>query len=290
MTLATEPRPPAPLDPAAGVAAIVRASGSSFTAGMRVLPRARREAVFALYAFCRVVDDVADGDAPGPRKLAALEAWRDEVERVYRGAPNTALGRALLGPIGRYALPREEFRLILEGMRMDALGPIVAPDLERLQAYTRRVAGAVGLLSLRIFGAWRGEASRRFGLALADGLQLVNILRDVEEDAARGRLYLPAEALARAGVPPEPQAALASPNLAACRAEIGRLARRRLGEACAEIAAHDRLRIAPALLMMGPYAGYLRAMERDGFRRAPARLSPLRKLALGLGCALRPQV
>ena len=269
------------------VGAVVAGSGSSFTAGMRVLPRARREAIHALYAFCRIVDDIADGDLRVPDKRAALDAWEEEIERLFAGRPGTALGRALLAPVDRYALPREEFAYVIEGMRMDVDGPVVAPDRERLAAYVRRVAGAVGMLSMRIFGAWRGAPSQRFALALAEALQLVNILRDVEEDAALGRLYLPADALAAGGVPADPSRVAGHPGLTQARALTGAWARTRFEEARAEIGSHGRLSLAPALFMMGPYERILTGMEADGFAGPGPRMGPARKVWLGVACAAR---
>ena len=269
------------------VGAVVAGSGTSFMAGMRVLPRARREAIHALYAFCRVVDDIADGDGGVPDRRAALDAWEEEVERLFAGRPLTAIGRALLDPVERYALPREEFALVIDGMRMDVDGPVIAPDRERLVAYVRRVAGAVGMLSMRIFGAWRGAPSQRFALALAEGLQLTNILRDVEEDAAQGRLYLPADALDAGGVPADPARVIGHPGLAQARAVTGGWARERFGDARAEIGAHGRLALAPALFMMGPYERMLAGMEAAGFAGPPARMGRVRKAWHGVGCAVR---
>ncbi len=269
------------------IGALVAGSRTSFMAGMRVLPRARREAIHALYAFCRIVDDIADGDAAAPDKRAALDAWAEEIERLFAGRPGTALGRALLGPVDRYALPREEFAHVIEGMRMDVDGPLVAPDRERLAAYVRRVAGAVGMLSMRIFGAWRGAPSQRFALALAEGLQLVNILRDVEEDAGLGRLYLPADALAAGGVPADPSRVVGHPGLVQARAVTGAWARGRFEEARAEIGAHGRLALAPALFMMGPYERMLAGMEAEGFAGPAPRMGPARKVWHGVACAAR---
>ena len=213
---------------AAEVRRVVAAAGSSFAAGMRVLPRMRREAIHAVYALCRVVDDIADGDAPGsddPRRRAAhLDEWEREIGSVFAGAPRTAIGAEIARAAERHDLPKDEFLLILDGMRMDAQN-IVAPSAEMLAAYVRRVAGAVGILSMRCFGAWRGDPSERFALSLARGLQLTNILRDVEEDARMGRLYLPAHVLEGAGVPRDPAAAAVHPNLPVARAMLGTEAR-----------------------------------------------------------------
>ena len=286
--LAPTPAPP-DADPAAEAAAIVRASGTSFGPGMAILSRPRREGMWALYAFARVIDDIADGPAPLADKRALLAAWDREIDSVYAGRARSAIGRALSDTAARHALPPDEFHALIAGMRMDAEGPIVAPGMAELRGYTRRVAGAVGLLSMRIFGAWRGEASESFALALGDALQFTNILRDVEEDARMGRLYLPAETLARAGVPPDPGVAAAHPRLPLAAAEIGDFAARDFARARALVGAHDRRALAPALMMMGVYAGYLALMRARGFRRdRPVRLSRAGKLWRGLACVAAP--
>jgi len=267
------------------VRGIVAASGSSFTAGMRVLPRGRRDAIFALYAFCRIVDDIADGEGEGAAKLARLAWWRDEVERVYQGAPRGAVGHELALATRRHDLPREEFDLILEGMRMDADG-IIAPEAAELDRYVRCVAGAVGILAMRVFGAWRGERSRRFALALAKGMQLTNILRDVEEDGRMGRLYLPRPILEAAGVPADPALAFAHPRLPEARRLLGLAARSQFRRARALARGHAWARMLPAYLMMGPYEALLGRMEAD-WTRPPPRRAGWRKAADGVACAAR---
>lgn len=277
-------------DPDAAVAAIVGRSGTSFAGGMAILSAPRRRAMWALYAFARVIDDIADGDWPQAEKHRLLDSWGSEIREVYAGRPASAVGRALLDPVGRYALPEAEFHALIAGMRMDADGPIVAPPMERLRLYTRRVAGAVGVLSMRIFGAWRGAPSEAFAHALGDALQLTNILRDVEEDARMDRLYLPAETLARAGVPAEPGVAAAHPALPVAAAELGSFARRDFTRAASLVACHDRRTLAPALMMMGAYRAYLAQMEARGFRRdRPVRLSKAAKLWHGLACCIAPR-
>ncbi len=256
---------------------------SSFSLGMKLLSRPRREAMRAVYAFCRVVDDIADGDMPVAEKRQMLADWRAEVDRLYKKCPQSAIGRALSGPAARYDLPRDEFLMMIEGMEMDANGPIVAPTQEDLTRYNRRVAGSVGLLSMRIFGAWIGEPSRAFALALADALQTTNILRDVEEDARLGRLYLPRESLARAGVQPTTETVADDPGLPAARADLAARARASFNRARAAIPRHSRLRVAPALAMLGVYEGYLDRMEALDFRfRGPLAMSGAEKLRRGL--------
>ncbi len=284
--LALTPQPAGPhVDPVEEVTRITKASGTSFGAGMAILPKPRRDAMRAVYAFCRLVDDIADGDFPYTDKHQALDLWREEIEALYRGAPVSATGEALLEPVAAFALPKQEFHLMIDGMAMDADGPIVGPTRETLAAYTRRVAGSVGVLSIRIFGAWKGEVSDRFALALADAFQLTNILRDVQEDAAIGRLYLPRELLEAEGLPAgDPQAVAAARTLPAVCRTLGREARAFYDEARRLAAEHDRKALRPALLMMGAYEGYLDRMEQRGFSLAgrPVRQSKLEKLMRGL--------
>jgi phytoene synthase len=284
---------PAPkgTNPQRVVDAITAEARSSFATGMRVLARPRRDAMRAVYAFARVIDDIADEDWPLADKHRLLDDWCAEIGRLYDGRPISAIGQALALPVARYKLPRAEFLMLIEGMEMDADGPIIAPPMTKLRAYTRRVAGAVGMLSMRIFGAWIGPQSERAALALGDAFQLTNILRDVEEDAAVGRLYLPREALERAGVPTgDPAAAARHPELWRACMEVGRLARADFTAARTALAGHSRMALAPALLMTGVYEGYLGQMEARGFRRegGPVSLSKPGKLWRGLVCLAGP--
>src|SRR5436309_8397409 len=174
------------------------ASGSSFYAAMRILPRAQREAMFQIYSFCRQVDDIADSEAPRPERLAALQQWRDDIDALYRGRPPARL-RDYVPSVQKFDLKREDFLAIVDGMEMDVPADIRAPALATLDLYCDRVASAVGRLSVRVFGLPPDD-----GILLAHhlgrALQLTNILRDVDEDAAIGRLYLPREALLHAGI------------------------------------------------------------------------------------------
>jgi len=176
-----------------------KASNSSFYSAMRLMPKAEREAMFAIYGFCRIVDDIAD--EPGPtleERHSALDAWGADMAALMIGAapPRTAF---LIEPVRRFRLKLDDFLAIIEGMRMDVDGPVLAPDYATLDLYCDRVASAVGRLSVRIFGMEDGP-----GMTLAHhlgrALQLTNILRDLDEDADMGRLYLPAEALDAAGI------------------------------------------------------------------------------------------
>lgn len=254
------------LDPFAYTADVVKRSGSSFSLGMRVLPPEQRSAMYAIYAFCREVDDVADGTDTDAVKRAELHEWRVEIDRLYAGHPTRPTTRALVGAVRRFDLPREEFLTIIDGMEMDLGDGLRAPDSATLWVYCRRVAGAAGLLSLHAFGADE-PAARTFAVALGEALQLTNILRDIGEDAERGRLYLPGDLLRRHGIDPDDgiQAALAHPALdAACR-DLAATARARFAEADRALLHCRRARLRPALLMMGVYEAILDALEVRGW-------------------------
>ena len=177
----------------------VKASGTSFYSAMRLLPEARRAAMFAIYAFCREVDDIADEEAPQPDKQLRLAAWRSEIDRLYDGQPSRPISLALLTPMREFKLRREDFLAVIDGMEMDATDTIQAPDMATLDLYCDRVASAVGRLSVRAFGATESIADE-VAYHLGRALQLTNILRDIDEDAGRGRLYLPRELLQKHGI------------------------------------------------------------------------------------------
>lgn len=164
---------------------------------MRILPRIRREAIFGIYDFCRAVDDIADSTGPRTDRLAQLQRWRLEVDALYRGTPTRL--QSLLTAVENFSLEKKDLLAIIDGMEMDVVTDIRAPDFAFLDLYCDRVASAVGRLCVRVFGM---DLSRGEELAhhLGRALQLTNILRDLDEDAAIGRLYLPMEALQGAGI------------------------------------------------------------------------------------------
>ena len=263
---------------------VVARSGTSFHLGMRVLPKARREAMYAIYAFCRAVDDIADEPGAQADKLAALDAWRGEIENLYQGRPSRPITRALAGPAADYGLPKAEFLALIDGMEMDAREAIQAPGWDDYRRYCRRVAGAVGMLSVRVFGE-TGVAADELAVTLGEALQTTNILRDLAEDAARGRVYLPRELLDAHGLSAEhPAALLAAPGLAPACAELAAHARGLFGRARELIAACDRRRIRPALLMLEVYQRLLERLERRGWDRprTPVKVPRVEKLWIAL--------
>lgn len=270
----------------------VKRSGTSFGPGMHILSKDRREAMYAIYAFCREVDDIADDEGPVDEKRAALGEWRREIDRLYAGAPTMPTGVALLEHVRRFDLPREEFILVIEGMEMDAEGPVVAPSMDGLFAYTRRVAGAVGMLSMPVFGAPRTQTAKEFALSLGDALQLTNILRDVEEDAAEGRLYLPRDLLKKHGCPLRPEGIVDAPGLPRVREDMALLAREKFTRVRAALQDLDWKRLRPALLMMGVYERYLEKMTMRGWAngQAKAKLSKLEKSLIAARWFIAPKL
>jgi phytoene synthase len=191
--------------------AAARAGGSSFYLAMRILGREKREAMFEIYSFCRAVDDIADGDVPGD-KLALLAAWRENIDALYAGQVPPHL-EGLAKAISRYGLRKDDFHAVIDGVEMDARADIRAPSLEELDLYCDRVACAVGRLSVRVFGLAESDG-KMLAHHLGRALQITNILRDIDEDAGVGRLYIPREALQLAGIDTViPQSAVTDPRL-----------------------------------------------------------------------------
>jgi squalene synthase HpnD len=250
----------------------VEAAGTSFYWAMRLLPKERRDGMYAVYAFCREVDDIAD-DWPEAERAAGLTAWHDEIEAVYAGHPRHLIARALAVPVARFALRKSDFHQVIDGMEMDAAETIRAPDFATLDLYCARVAGAVGHLSVHVFGD-TGEAAHQVADALGRALQLTNILRDLAEDAERGRLYLPRELLDRHGIrSDDPVTVLRHPALpAACR-DLADVALQHFDAAEAAMARASRRAMRPAALMGAFYRATLDALVAAGWRDPTARIS-----------------
>jgi phytoene synthase len=245
---------------------MVREAGTSFYRGMTVLPPPRRHAMYAIYAFCRIVDDIADDPAPFETRRPRLDEWRRRIAGLYRGEADNAVTRVLLCAVQAFALRQADFEAVIDGMEMDAATAIVAPSLAELGLYCDRVAVAVGRLSVRAFGD-ASPAADQVAFHLGRALQLTNILRDIAEDAVRGRLYLPREWLGDAGVPADPGAVLDHPGLPAVCARLAAAARGHFREARAAMALCNRRAMKPARLMGAMYAAILARLERRGWHR-----------------------
>ena len=276
----------------AGVAycrAAARASGSHFYYALWLLPPVRREAMFAVYSFCRAVDDVVDNGRPAAAAQAELERWRQELAACYGGSPAHPVMQALRSAVARYQIPRRYLEEILTGMAWD-LAPRRYATFSALEQYCDHVAGAVGLVAIRVFGCRRPE-SETFARHLGMAFQLTNILRDLDEDLSRGRLYLPQEDLARFGVSEDQLARrVYDPAFVNLMAFQCARARAYLGRARAAVTPQDRWALTPALAMAAVYERLLdrlEALRYDVFSH-PIRLSPAQQLWCALAGALRP--
>jgi len=251
-----------------------KASGSSFYIAMRLMPAEERDAMFAIYAFCRKVDDIAD-DGVGTRaqRHERLEQWRSDLFELYSGKVAQQV-RFLAPAVTRYGLRLVDFLTVLDGMDMDVAEDIVAPDLATLDLYCDRVASAVGRLSIKVFGMEEGPG---FELAhhLGRALQLTNILRDIDEDAAVGRLYLPREYLEEMDCcrQMDPAAIVAQPKIDAVCRRVAARAHEHYDAAQRILAAKPRGRIKTPRLMGAVYSEILRASEAQGFAPPRRRIS-----------------
>lgn len=258
------------LAPATTPTAETKASGSSFYTAMRILPRAKRDAMFEIYSFCRAVDDIADDGGPQPRRKAELAQWRQDIVALTSDAPVPAGHESLSAAIRAFGLEREDFLAIIDGMEMDVDADIQAPDYQTLDLYCDRVASAVGRLSVKVFGVPKAEG-KPLAHYLGRAFQLSNILRDIDEDAAINRLYLPREALEAAGImTTKPADVIADPRLGAACAPVVAMAKDYFAKAMEIMARCPRDSVKAPRLMGEVYRNILDRVEARGF--APPRI------------------
>ncbi|HZP07783.1 presqualene diphosphate synthase HpnD [Methyloceanibacter sp.] len=241
------------------------ARGSSFYLAMRILPPERRRAMYEVYAFCRAVDDIADDGGPRAARIAMLDRWRGDLARLYAGQGTTPLTEGLADPVAKFGLKQEDFLAVIAGMEMDVKRNIQAPDWEALDLYCDRVASAVGRLSVRIFGI-DDEKGRLLSHHLGRALQMTNILRDLDQDGAMGRLYLPKEVLANAGIADRDVGkVLANPRLAEACGALAVRARRHFAEASAVMKRCDRKSVRSPRIMASVYRALLEKLVKRGW-------------------------
>jgi len=263
-------------------------SGSSFYYSFLFLPPERRRAIVALYAFCREVDDVVDEVHDPDVARAKLAWWRQEIRATFDGAPQHPVARALQGVVRRYGIEASQLMTVVDGMAMD-LDHVRYVDFAELSRYCDRVAGVVGVMSAQIMG-YTDPATRGYAHDLGIAFQLTNVIRDVGEDAGRGRIYLPQDELARFGV--APSAVLkreGGPGFRELMAfQVGR-ARQWYDRALGQLPAADRRAQRTGLAMAAIYRTVLDEIERDGYRVLDRRISltPVRKLWIAWRAARR---
>jgi squalene synthase HpnD len=249
--------------------AVSAAATSSFYAALRILPASQREAMYQIYAFCRAVDDIADRAGAREARLTELAQWRQDIAGLYhaRDTPDHLSALALV--IRGYGLEQQDFDAIIDGMLMDAERDIRAPDWATLDLYCDRVASAVGRLSVHVFDVPRAQG-QPLAHHLGRALQLTNILRDLDEDAAIGRVYLPREALDAAGIDTtEPRAVMEHPRLAQACAPVIARAREHFAQAARVMNACRRAVVRSPRIMALAYLDILDRIEQRGF--APPR-------------------
>ncbi|MBN9603459.1 MAG: presqualene diphosphate synthase HpnD [Afipia felis] len=263
------------------------ASGSSFYAAMRIMPPAQREAMFHIYSFCRKVDDIADSDGPRAERLEALAQWRRDIDALYAGNPPPRVA-PYQSAVNQFGLRREDFIAVIDGMEMDVPAEIRAPDEATLDLYCDRVASAVGRLSVRVFGLPEED-----GIALSHNLgralQLTNILRDIDEDAGIGRLYLPRELLDAAGIASsDPQIVAADPNVPKVCAPIVERVKVYFAKADEIMARYPRSTVRAPRIMSKYYQEILKRLLARGFAppRQPVKLSKAAKMSILLRYAV----
>jgi presqualene diphosphate synthase len=259
------------------------ASGSSFYAAMRILPPEQRQAMFQIYSFCRQVDDIADSDGPRAERLAALQQWRNDIDALYQGHPPARI-KDYVASVEKFGLKREDFLAIVDGMEMDVPQDMRAPDLATLDLYCDRVASAVGRLSVRVFGLPEAD-----GILLAHhlgrALQLTNILRDIDEDAAIGRLYLPKERLLEAGITTtDPSKVVSDPALPEACASMVPQVLAHFDQADEVMRRNSRRAVRAPRIMSKYYRAILELLMRRGFvlPRPPVRLNKMARIAIVL--------
>ena len=264
------------------VARLTRQSRSNFFYAFVLLPRAQRNAIFAVYAFCRIVDDVVDGgsdDRAAQRRQ--LDGWRQEIARVFEGHPEHPAAQRLQEAVRRFPIPRAVLLEIIDGVEMD-LEQSTYETFEALYPYCYRVASAVGLCTIEIFG-YRDPAARDYAVDLGIALQLTNILRDVEPDARMGRVYLPQQDLRRFGIT---GADLAGARYTPAFVELMRWeaarAREYYARAWRALPAGDRRRLFAAEIMGRTYFALLEAMEARRFQVFGERVALPARRRLGI--------
>ena len=265
---------------------IVKKSGTSFFWSMRMLPKPKREAMYTIYAFCRHIDDIVDGDTDMAEKQELLQAWREEIDNIYdKKVPATEIGRRIYKNCMRFKLPKEEFLRLINSISMDVPNPVQAPSMDKFLEYCRGVAGVPGNLSLRIFGCNNENIINELAINLGNALQITNILRDVKEDAMSNRLYIPKEFLLQANIAStDPKAVVVDKNLAIAREELAKMADDYFKKSEVLIQQLDKKTARPVKMIAAIYRKYFKIMKNRGWEiiSPKPQISKMKKLKLAL--------
>lgn len=276
------PHVPEKLTPSCAHLPTAKAAGSSFYWAMRLMPADRRDAMFRVYAFCREVDDVADEPGEASQKMATLENWRQDVESLYDPSGPAKSIECLKPVVDRFDLQKSDFLAVIDGMKTDAHDEVRMDDEGAFDLYIDRVACAVGRLSDRVFGL-SGPVSDELAYHLGRALQITNILRDLDEDAGRNRLYLPRDLLRFNGIETDgPREVLSHEKIGLVLQDLAQRAHRHFNKAERAIAQLDKRKTRPARIMMAVYQRVLQKLEARGLVRVdvPVKLNKVSKLWL----------
>ena len=269
---------------------IVRKSGTSFFWSMRFLPKAKREAMYTLYAFCRHIDDIVDNDSSMSEKQELLQAWREELDNIYdKKVPATEIGRRIYKNCMRFKLPKSEFIRLIDSISMDVPTPLQAPHLSDFYRYCRGVAGVPGSLSLRIFGCKDEKMIEELSLSLGNALQITNILRDIKEDALSNRLYIPREFLQKADInTTDPRIVVTDKNLVFAREELAKIANEDFRKSYELINHLDKETARPVRIIASIYKKYFDLMQERGWEviSPKPKISKFSKFALAVKALL----
>ena len=262
---------------------IVKKSGTTFYWGMRVLPKEKSDAMFVMYAFCRIVDDISDGKLEKTKKVQKLNKWKTEIENIYQNKKLTEpISHLLLTVIQEFRLQKKYFLEIINGMKMDARERIVSPSEKKLAVYCQRVATAVGLLSIKIFGE-DTKSSQIYAQKLGNAFQLTNILRDLQEDSERKRSYLPKQLLNKYKIKEvDPQRILRHPNISNVCNDLADRAQQFFYEARIIVKKCNKETLRPAVIMCDLYEEILNSLIKRGWDNLnePIRIAKVKKFWL----------
>ena len=260
---------------------IVKKSGTTFYWGMRMLPKKKSNSMFVIYAFCRIVDDISDGKLDKMKKIQKLHQWKKEINNIYKNKKLTEpIANQLSGVIKEFQLRKKYFLEIIDGMEMDAKENMVSPTESQLKIYCQRVASAVGLLSIKIFGE-DNKNSQIYAKKLGNAFQLTNILRDLKEDSDRKRSYLPKQLLRKHGINEiDPKKILKHPNIPKVCSTIAKRAKGFFRAARIVIKKCDKQSLRPAAIMSDLYEEILNSLIERGWSNLdkPIKITKIKKL------------
>ncbi len=246
---------------------IKHSSGRTIFLGMQLLPKAKREALYTLFAFVRHLEDVVESEFPLAEKQEILEMWREEMDNIFdKKVPATDIGRRIYKNCMRFKLPKAEFLNLVDSISANVDNPFKAPTLQQLSGYCRGVSGMTGSLSLRVFGCKDEQTIKDLSTSLGLALQITNILINVKEDAQNGRLYIPQELLEKAGInTTDPKSVVVDKNLAIARQELAVIAAENYKKAYEILGRLDKKTARPLRLITDIYKRYFDIMDKRGW-------------------------